>query len=185
MIWCSNYLSVKKNLYFSSLSGQSPTLSERYMYKNMNWFWMLFGFGFSFFTVQASDSEVISNTGENNKLYLCLHNCALCVRVWESGLYNGEKCAKKCLKYKANPRIVDPECDQLKLFNQKALKRKTSRWQVNSKRSNFIIDETKWKKNYSHNFIQELYHFILKGKEEINDFIKIGCTVNIMLLLSL
>ena len=69
---------------------------------------------------------MINNSAENNKLYLCLHNCALCVRVWEHGLYNGEKCARKCLKFKENPRIIDPDCESLKLFNQKAFRIKKS-----------------------------------------------------------
>lgn len=80
----------------------------------------------SYLTNHLTNCEVTGSEGDS-KLYLCLHNCALCVRIWESGIYNGEKCAKKCLKYKSNPRIVDPECDQLKMFNQKALKRKIVR----------------------------------------------------------
>lgn len=57
-----------------------------------------------------------------SELYLCLHNCALCVRQWETGLYNGEKCAKKCLKHKSDPYIVDPDCTSLKLFNYGLIK---------------------------------------------------------------
>ena len=61
-----------------------------------------------------------------SKLYLCLHNCALCVRQWEPGLYNGERCARKCLKHKSNPKIIDPDCDSIKMFNKKVFKRKFS-----------------------------------------------------------
>jgi hypothetical protein len=66
-------------------------------------------------------------TNSNNKMYLCLNNCALCVRQWETGLYNGEKCAKKCLRFKNNPRIIDPDCNSLKFFNYKFIKSKNKR----------------------------------------------------------
>ena len=74
--------------------------------------------------VVQSDDKLISG---NSKMYLCLNNCALCVRQWETGLYNGEKCAKKCLKFKANPRVVDPDCNNIKFFNYKFIKRKNKR----------------------------------------------------------
>lgn len=102
----------------SSKLGSSTSSQE------MKYLWTILAVVLSCLSYHRVNSEVISNSGGNSKLYLCLHNCALCVRIWESGLYNGEKCAKKCLKYKSNPRIVDPDCDQLKMFNQKALKRK-------------------------------------------------------------
>lgn len=73
--------------------------------------------------VMFADSQ--SNSTTSDKLYLCLHNCALCVRQWEPGLYNGEKCARKCLKHRSNPRIVDPDCDSLKMFNRRAFKRRS------------------------------------------------------------
>uniref|UniRef100_T1JWS3 Eclosion hormone n=1 Tax=Tetranychus urticae TaxID=32264 RepID=T1JWS3_TETUR len=58
------------------------------------------------------------------KVYLCLHNCALCVRFWENGLYNGEKCARKCLKNKKRPKIIDPDCKILRFFKSSSLKHK-------------------------------------------------------------
>ena len=75
---------------------------------------------------QKNDNKLITSNS-NNRMYLCLNNCALCVRQWETGLYNGEKCAKKCLKLKANPRIVDPDCNAIKFFNHKFIKRKNKR----------------------------------------------------------
>lgn len=74
--------------------------------------------------ITENDEKLISS---NSKMYLCLNNCALCVRQWETGLYNGEKCAKKCLKFKANPRVVDPDCNNIKFFNHKFIKRKNKR----------------------------------------------------------
>lgn len=66
--------------------------------------------------------QYVSSNRAQSELYLCLHNCALCVRQWESGLYNGEKCARKCLKHKSDPYIVDPDCTSLKLFNYGLIK---------------------------------------------------------------
>uniref|UniRef100_T1KBM9 Eclosion hormone n=1 Tax=Tetranychus urticae TaxID=32264 RepID=T1KBM9_TETUR len=77
---------------------------------------------FAYLVAVGCDPELINSPSPNDKLHLCLHNCALCVRVWEHGLYNGEKCALKCLKFKENPRIIDPDCESLKLFNQKAFR---------------------------------------------------------------
>lgn len=66
--------------------------------------------------------QCVKGNKAQSELYLCLHNCALCVRQWESGLYNGEKCARKCLKHKSDPYIVDPDCTSLKLFNYGLIK---------------------------------------------------------------
>src|SRR5947199_489453 len=67
-----------------------------------------------------------SSSDSEKDLYLCLHNCALCVRQWEPGLYNGEKCARKCMKMRTTPRIVDPDCNSLKMFNYRAIKKRRS-----------------------------------------------------------
>lgn len=74
----------------------------------------------------GSENKLVTSSG-HNKMYLCLNNCALCVRQWETGLYSGEKCAKRCLKFRANPRVVDPDCNQIKLFNHKLIKSKLRR----------------------------------------------------------
>lgn len=74
---------------------------------------------FSFYGMNSNETD--------NKLYLCFHNCALCVIQWEVGLYNGEKCAKKCLKFRSNPRIVDPDCNTLKFFNYSFIKRRAKK----------------------------------------------------------
>lgn len=84
--------------------------------------------------ITSSFSLSTSDSATSHKLYLCLHNCALCVRHWEAGLYNGEKCAKKCLRFKSNPRIVDPDCNSLKLFNYKVIKRRIKRLQYEQER---------------------------------------------------
>lgn len=60
------------------------------------------------------------------QVYLCLHNCALCVRQWEPGVYNGEKCARKCIKFQENPRVIDPDCSSPRLFNYKVMKKRGS-----------------------------------------------------------
>lgn len=62
-------------------------------------------------------------TGDQDDFYLCLHNCALCVRQWEEGAYNGEKCAKQCTTLRTSPRIVDPDCVSLKMFNYNVMDR--------------------------------------------------------------
>ena len=58
--------------------------------------------------------------------YLCLHNCALCVRQWEAGVYDGEKCATKCMTSRSAPLLVDPDCKSLKMFDYQVMQRKTS-----------------------------------------------------------
>ena len=60
---------------------------------------------------------------EQDEFYLCLHNCALCVRQWEAGVYDGEKCATKCTSMRSQPRVVDPDCTSLKMFNYKVMAR--------------------------------------------------------------
>lgn len=50
------------------------------------------------------------------RLYQCLNTCAMCVEHWESGIYNGPRCAKQCIKHKGH-KIVDPDCVKLKMFN--------------------------------------------------------------------
>lgn len=67
-------------------------------------------------------TQCVQSNKAQSELYLCLHNCALCVRQWETGLYNGEKCARKCIKHKSDPYIVDPDCTSLKLFNYGLIK---------------------------------------------------------------
>lgn len=64
------------------------------------------------------ESAMTSNQDNYN---LCLHNCVLCVRLWEPGVYDGEKCALNCTKNKSNPQIVDPDCNSLKMFNYRAM----------------------------------------------------------------
>lgn len=59
------------------------------------------------------DTVPIENRG---KLYQCLNTCAMCVEHWETGLYNGPRCAKQCIKHKGQ-KIVDPDCVKLKMFN--------------------------------------------------------------------
>lgn len=64
--------------------------------------------------------------GDQDEYYLCLHNCALCVRHWEPGVYDGEKCATKCTKMRSSPRVVDPDCKSLKMFNYRVMERVSS-----------------------------------------------------------
>ena len=63
---------------------------------------------------------------DQDEYYLCLHNCALCVRHWEPGVYDGEKCAAKCSKMRSSPRVVDPDCKSLKMFNYRVMERVSS-----------------------------------------------------------
>jgi len=80
-----------------------------------------------FLTIQCGQES--ENLAKNsNTFYLCVHNCALCVRLWEDGLYNGEMCAQKCLKHRSNPKIIDPDCNLLKFFNSKAFRKNVAQF---------------------------------------------------------
>lgn len=68
----------------------------------------------------------IAIAAKQDNYNLCLHNCVLCVRLWEPGVYDGEKCALNCTNNKSNPQIVDPDCNSLKMFNYRAMARVTS-----------------------------------------------------------
>lgn len=50
------------------------------------------------------------------RFYSCLHNCATCVQFWEYGLYNGRRCAKRCVRQQGR-EVVDPDCNDPKMFN--------------------------------------------------------------------
>lgn len=60
---------------------------------------------------------------KKEKMQLCLHNCALCVQQFENGIYNGQKCARKCLRLKSKPKVVDPDCNVLRFFNSKLFRK--------------------------------------------------------------
>lgn len=74
----------------------------------------------------CSVMPLLTIAANQDDYYLCLHNCALCVRLWEPGVYDGEKCANNCTKNKSNPQIVDPDCKSLKMFNYRAMERVSS-----------------------------------------------------------
>lgn len=84
----------------------------------------------SYWTSTATAAPTSSSSSKEEtidpQVYLCLHNCALCVRQWEPGVYNGEKCARKCIKFQENPRVVDPDCSSPRLFNYKVMKKRGS-----------------------------------------------------------
>jgi hypothetical protein len=67
-----------------------------------------------------------TSADDQDEYLLCLHNCALCVRQWEPGVYDGEKCAIKCTKIRSNPRIVDPDCNSLKMFDYHVMEKVSS-----------------------------------------------------------
>ncbi|RWS05716.1 hypothetical protein B4U79_07971 [Dinothrombium tinctorium] len=71
------------------------------------------------FTMSTVLIESLNTVENSNSLNMCLHNCALCVRFWQSGLYNGEKCANRCMRFKQNPRVIDPDCKSIHFFNFK------------------------------------------------------------------
>ncbi|RWS23076.1 hypothetical protein B4U80_07162 [Leptotrombidium deliense] len=76
-------------------------------------------FAFQLLIATKSEENEVLSANKTRALNLCLHNCAICVRFWEEGLYNGEKCAKHCMLYKSSPRVVDPNCNVSKFFNVK------------------------------------------------------------------
>lgn len=63
------------------------------------------------------DLELLSPINNNDQLYTCLHNCAICVRQWKSGIYNGRLCAEDCMACRDKPTIMDADCNNVKYFN--------------------------------------------------------------------
>lgn len=79
---------------------------------------------YSFLLTIIKCNEDFENQDKPEKIYyLCIHNCALCVRLWENGLYNGKKCAQTCLEHQNNPKIVDPDCKNLTFFNSNVFRK--------------------------------------------------------------
>ncbi|GAB6026652.1 hypothetical protein CHUAL_013058 [Chamberlinius hualienensis] len=67
-------------------------------------------------TLPLTTSSEQLTTVKPSQFYSCLQNCANCVQFWEYGLYNGRRCAKRCLRQQGR-EIVDPDCNNPKMFN--------------------------------------------------------------------
>lgn len=51
------------------------------------------------------------------KVIVCLNNCAVCVKQWRSGVYNGRVCALDCIQQVDHLEALDPDCSVTKYFN--------------------------------------------------------------------
>lgn len=68
--------------------------------------------------VKTSRADKFSSLSPKKRIYMCIHNCAICVKQWERGWYNGGRCAKRCIRNKGS-KIIDPNCNKLSLFRLK------------------------------------------------------------------
>lgn len=68
------------------------------------------------FASYTSDVQSAFSSSWRDSYYVCVKNCAMCVKLWDSGLYNGVKCADRCSRHRGR-RIVDPFCANIHFFN--------------------------------------------------------------------
>ncbi|XP_076321891.1 uncharacterized protein LOC143231138 [Tachypleus tridentatus] len=98
-------------------------MTKRYLRKykdfRFTYFVLYIASGLIMFLPECSATKNGTPTGMRGKLYLCIHNCAMCVTTWEPGLYNGHRCALRCIRNKGR-KLVDPDCNNIGLFNHNA-----------------------------------------------------------------